>query len=1116
MFPQLPERVDYPALERDVLSFWKQNATFKRSIESRPASNRWVFNEGPPTVNGNPGIHHVFGRTLKDMFCRYKTMRGYRVDRKGGWDTHGLPVEIAIEKQLGLKEKSEIETKIGVAEFNRLAREMVFEHINKPDGWNALTEQMGYWVDLEDPYITCTNNYIESVWWALSQFHNKGLIYRGFKIVPQCPHCETPLSANEVALGYKDVRDPSLYVKVQIKPGFRLRIKGTGAFEPNQPEPIQSIPVPDNTFFLVWTTTPWTLISNVALAVGGDIDYMLVRNPDNNEHYILAEARRAALDPDNHWEVKLQGIKGDELASDGVKSPHGNPFRYERLFDYVPTDKDAWYVVTGDFVSTEDGTGIVHIAPAFGQDDYEVSLRYNLPILQPVTENGRFTDEVVDFPKRTVKSLSFEGNIEEGVDKEIIIALKQRGLVLKSSNDYLHSYPHCWRCDNPLIYYARDSWFIRTTEYARQMIEQNNTIGWHPPEIGAGRFGNWLEENKDWSLSRDRYWGTPLPIWVNEADPNDIFAIGSIAELMEGEFQNTDGSIVAMTEVADQLDLHKPFVDGVIFRRDGKTYRRTPELIDVWFDSGSMPFAQWHYPFENRELIENGERFPADFIAEGIDQTRGWFYTLHAISTALFGQTSQKNILVNDLILDKDGRKMSKRLGNVVDPFQMMNRFGADAVRWYLTTSAPPWKPRPFNPDDISRTVLSDFFRALVETYKFFVLYANIDGFTYREGSIPLEERAELDRWILSVLASTTDRYVGLMDDYEPTKAMRLVSEFTVEHLSNWYVRRNRRRFWKGEMSQDKLAAYQTLYECLVQVCKLMAPAAPFLSDYLYRALNGTATQEKGDSVHLALIAEVEAGTIDRDLERRMARAQGAVALARMLREKSGIKVRQPLRRLLIAVADETERDDYRRVEGIIMDELNVKGIEYVRAGESDVVKIRAKANFKTLGPKFGKRVKEVVALINGLSQPQIIQLQTEGKLSLGADEPVEISPEDIEIIHEDIEGWLVASEGSITVALDTALDEELRQEGLAREFVNRVQNLRKDSGLEVSDRIRLSFATNDESLRQALESQREYVMTETLAMIFSQSESEEGSEAEINGQPCRIAVERTESVQAI
>ncbi|KXK56044.1 MAG: isoleucine--tRNA ligase [Chlorobi bacterium] len=1098
MFPQLPERVDYPALERDVLSFWKEHGTFKRSIESRPASNRWVFNEGPPTVNGNPGIHHVFGRTLKDMFCRYKTMRGYRVERKGGWDTHGLPVEIAIEKQLGLKEKSEIETKVGVAEFNRLAREMVYEHINKPDGWNSLTEQMGYWVDLENPYITCTNDYVESVWWALHQFHEKGLIYRGFKIVPQCPHCETPLSSHELAQGYKDVRDPSLYVKARI-------------VEESLPESLQGNG--GNTFFLVWTTTPWTLISNVALAVGADINYVLVRNPATDEQFILAEARRATLDPDGLWEV-LATVRGADLER----------VRYERLFSYVAANKDAWYVVTGNFVSTEDGTGIVHIAPAFGQDDYEVSLKHDLPVLQPVTGNGRFTAEVTDFAGRSVKTITFEDRTEEGVDKEIIIALKHRGLVLKSSNDYLHSYPHCWRCDNPLIYYARDSWFIRTTQYAGQMIEQNNTIGWHPPEIGAGRFGNWLEENKDWSLSRDRYWGTPLPIWVNESDPNDIFAVGSVAELMTGEFQHPDGSIVPMSDVAGQLDLHKPFVDGVIFRRDGKTYRRTPELIDVWFDSGSMPFAQWHYPFENREMIDGGERFPADFIAEGIDQTRGWFYTLHAISTALFGRTSQKNILVNDLILDKDGRKMSKRLGNVVDPFQMMNRYGADAVRWYLTTSAPPWKPRPFNPDDIARTVLSDFFRALAETYKFFVLYANIDGFTHTEEAIPLAERAELDRWILSVLASTTEAYVSLMDDYEPTKAMRLVSEFTIVHLSNWYVRRNRRRFWKGEMSPDKRAAYQTLYECLVQVCKLMAPAAPFFSDHLFRSLNGTTNREEASSVHLALISTADAATIDRDLERRMARAQGAVALARMLREKSGIKVRQPLRRLLIAVADETERDDYRRVEGIIMDELNVKGIEYVRAGQSDVVKIRAKGNFKALGPKFGKRVKEVVGLINGLTQSQIIQLQSEGKLLLGSNDPVEIAPEDIEIIHEDIEGWLVASEGPITVALDTELDAALRQEGLAREFVNRVQNLRKDSGLEVSDRIRLSFATGHDELRQALELQREYIMAETLAVELQQVEfrqsdvsqaADEGSQTEINGQSCLISLERSESVQA-
>ncbi len=1084
MFTQLPSKLDYSALESEILSFWRDNDIFKRSIETRPADRLWIFNEGPPTVNGVPGIHHVLSRTIKDMFCRYSTMRGYRVHRKGGWDTHGLPVETNLEKQLGLKEKGEIESKIGVANFNRMAKEFVYEHINKPGAWRDLTERMGYWLDLDNPYITCTNEYIESVWWALSEFFKKDLIYRGFKIVPQCPHCETPLSSHEIAQGYADVRDPSLFVKVKLQVAQQAAGRE----------------LPENTFFLVWTTTPWTLISNVALAVGPDIAYTLVHDAAADQHYILAEARRAALDPDGTWTV--QGtFTGAELER----------LRYERLFSYVATELDAFYVITGNFVSTEDGTGIVHIAPAFGQDDYEVSRRYDLPVLQPVTPGGRFTEEVTDFAHRTVKTLRFEGRVEEGVDKEIVIALKHRGLVLKSSNDYLHSYPHCWRCDNPLIYYARDSWYIRTTQYAQEMIRLNGEIGWHPAEIGAGRFGNWLEENKDWSLSRDRYWGTPLPIWVNEDDPEDMFAVGSIEELMAGEYEIGDEEVVPMADMVDELDLHKPFVDNVIFRRDGKTYRRTPELIDVWFDSGSMPFAQWHYPFENRDMLEG--RFPADFIAEGVDQTRGWFYTLHAIATPLFGSAATRNILVNDLVLDDKGQKMSKSRGNVVAPFELLEKYGADAVRWYMLTSSPPWKPMYFSERDIENTVIADFLRALANCYSFFVLYANVDGFTFGEERIPVAERAELDRWVLSVLNSTIAEYTALMDGYDPTRAMRLVSEFAVSQLSNWYVRRNRRRFWKGEKSQDKTAAYQTLYECLVAIAKMMAPLAPFFSERLYRNLNTVTGLEPAESVHLTLIPEPEAGVVDTALERRMRKAQTVVALARMLRERSRLKVRQPLRRILIPVSNDAEREDYRLVEDIIKDELNVKAVEYAGADEStNVVKMKAKANFKAIGPKYGKQAKAVAAAIAGMGSAQIAEMQRLGSLTLSsASDTFVVLPEDVEVIHEDIEGWLVAAEGTVTVALDTELDEALVREGLAREFVNRVQNLRKDSGLELTDRISVVYHCGDE-LAQTLEAERDYIMQEILAVRFAFGELETMHDAELNELPCRIALERVQA----
>lgn len=1095
MFPQLSDtdKVNYPALEREILEFWKREKIFEKSVESRPEEKTWTFYEGPPTVNGVPGIHHVLSRTLKDLFCRYSTMRGYRVHRKAGWDTHGLPVEIELEKALGLKEKGEIETKIGVAEFNRQARELVYSHIDKPGGWRELTERIAYWVNMDDPYITCTNEYIESLWWALRTLFDKGLIYRGFKVVPQCPHCETPLSSHELAQGYSIVRDPSLYVKVAVTPGQR-----TG----------QGILIPDDARFLVWTTTPWTLISNVALAVGPKIEYTMARNPETDETFIFASARRESLDKDHTWIIEAE-FKGVDLER----------LRYERLFDSVPVDKDAFYVTLGDFVSTEDGTGIVHIAPAFGQDDYEVSRRYDLPVIQPVTPGGRFTAAAGQFAGRMVKTVSFHDRVEEGADKEIVIDLKERGLVLRYARDYEHSYPHCWRCDNPLIYYARDSWYIRTTEFADRMIAYNRTIRWQTEEIGSGRFGNWLEENKDWSLSRDRYWGTPLPIWMNVDDPSDMICVGSIEELKEGEIE-IDGEFVKVGESGREIDLHKHFVDHVVFRHDGRTYRRTPELIDVWFDSGAMPFAQWHYPFENRDKFER--HFPADFICEGVDQTRGWFYTLHAIGTSLFDSPAYRSVLVNDMVLDEKGKKMSKRLGNIVNPFEMLDKYGADATRWYMITASPPWTPMSFKEDDLRNVVISDFFRALTNTYSFFALYANIDGFTYGEESIPAERRAELDRWVLSVLNSTAAEYVEHLENMDPSRAMRLVQSFTVEHLSNWYVRRNRRRFWKGEMSEDKLAAFQTLYECLVGVAKMMAPLAPFLSDKLYRSLNGTTGREEFESVHLAFVPEPDPTVIDESLERRMERAQTVVTLALSLREEAGQKVnpllrkvRQPLRRILIAVSNEREQNDFELVEEIIRDELNVKGIEYVGAGEtSDIVKKKAKPNFKSIGPKFGKDAKRVAAGISGLNGAEIGALQENGSIVLTNDgESFEIEAEDVEIQYEDIEGWLVAAEGSITVALDTELDEALRAEGLAREFVNRVQKVRKDSGLDVTDRVRLGYEADDE-LARAIELQQEYIAQETLAVELVRG-VENGVKAspndDIGGMEYRIALERIE-----
>ncbi len=1043
MFKQFDEKINYPKIEENILKFWEENKIFEKSITSRPKSKSFTFYEGPPTVNGRPGIHHVMARTLKDLVCRYKTLKGYQVHRKAGWDTHGLPVEIALEKELGFAQKSDIE-KYGVGAFNKKAKELVYHHIEMKEGWRTLTERMGYWINLDDPYITCTNDYIESVWWALSEYFKKGLIYKGFKIVPQCPHCETPLSSHELALGYDDVNDPNVYVKFKLKN--------------------------EDASILVWTTTPWTLISNVALAVGPEIDYVKIKTEKHGVLY-LAEARLSVIKEE--YEI-LSKLKGSELLDKD----------YEPLYSFIPVDKRAWYIIAGDFVSTEDGSGVVHIAPAFGADDYEVSKKFNLPFIQPVTKSGRFTDEVKDFAGRLVKTIKFEDREEKGVDPDIIKNLKERNLIYRAGNDYMHSYPHCWRCDNPLIYYARDSWYIRTTDVAKRMTELNNAINWCPPEVGSGRFGNWLEENKDWSLSRDRYWGTPLPIWLN--DDGDMFAVGSVAELKNG-FIEKDGKRITVKDLpADQIDLHKPFVDDVKFERDGKIYKRTPELIDVWFDSGAMPFAQYHYPFENQEYFK--ENYPADFICEGIDQTRGWFYTLHAIGTMLFDQVAFKNLIVNELILDKQGLKMSKSRQNTVDPFMLFDKHGVDATRWYLVTTSPPWKPTLFDEDGILE-VQRKFFGTLVNTYNFFVLYANIDKFTFAEPLVRYSERPEIDRWIISKLNSLVKEFDVLMDSYDVTKAARLVSNFTIDQLSNWYVRRSRRRFWKSEMNLSKLSAYQTLYECLVTISKLASPFAPFITEELYQNLNAATGREKYESVHLS---DFPLPTYSEpELEEKMDVAQRVVSLTRAIRAKNNLKVRQPLLKMMIAV-DKNRREALQKMSEVILEEVNIKEL-IVLEDDSSIVNKTAKPNFKVVGPKYGKLVKSLTNAIKELDKNAIQVLEKTGQYEIVVEgESLTISKEDVEIVSHEIEGWIVESEEGVTVAIDTELTEDLIAEGYAREFVNRVQNMRKDAGYDVVDRIAVSLSA-DPKLLGFVNKFSDYISSEVLADSLK-------SNSELNG----------------
>lgn len=1041
-FPEV-KHLDLPQLEQEVLDWWQSEGIFERSISERADGETYTFYEGPPTANGRPGIHHVMARTIKDAFCRYHTMKGYRVERKAGWDTHGLPVEIEVEKALGLEGRHQVEA-YGIAAYNAACRESVLRY---KDLWDELTTRMGYWVDLDDPYITFKSSYIESVWWLLKQIYDKGLLYKGYKIQWYSPGSGTVLSSHEVSLGYKEVQDPSVYIRF----------------------PLSDAP---DTFFLAWTTTPWTLISNTALAVGPTIDYVKVKGPNDEgatETLILAAARLSVLS--EGYEV-VDRFKGETLLNQ----------TYTPLFDYFVNDEGAekaWRVVKADFVSTEDGTGIVHMAPCFGAEDYSVALQEDLPLFNPVDGEGHFTE----------KASLVAGQWFKEADKVINRHLRERGLLFKHLT-YLHNYPHDWRKGTPLMSYPVDSWFIRTTAIKDRLIELNDQINWQPTAIGTGRFGEWLKNNVDWALSRRRYWGTPLPIWQSDAPDSDyIEVIGSIAELREkcGDQLPTEDA---------EVDLHRPFVDELTWPApDGGTMRRIPDLIDVWFDSGAMPFAQWHYPFENKETFERN--FPGDFIAEGVDQTRGWFYTLHAIAALVMDTYAYKNVVVNGLVLDQEGNKMSKSKGNAVDPFKTIAANGADVVRWYMMSNTPPWENIKFSERGL-KDIYRKFFSTLNNVYSFFATYANIDGFTYAEAAVPLAERAELDRWILSRLNSTIQDVDAAYADYNPTKAARGV-ERLVEELSNWYIRRSRRRFWSAKTqteATDKLAAYQTVYECLTAIAQMMSPIAPFFSEWLYRSLNTVARRSDAASVHLALFPTVQEDAIDPRLAHQIGLARTISSIVLGLRNTSKINVRQPLSRIMVVTGTGVDQADVEHVAHIIRSEVNVKTLEYV-SGASSIVKRSAKPNFKKLGRRLGKQMKAVNLATRNLDSDALDHYLAEGRITLQIEgSSVELSGDDLIITSEGIAGWLVGQENHVTVALDTTLTDDLIAEGFARETVNRIQNMRKSADFDVTDRIIVAYEASDR-LAAALAQHATPIRNETLAVEFERTSQFMGAHTE-------------------
>ncbi len=1099
-FPEY-KGLDLPKVADDMLDFWKQNSIFDKSITSREGAEPYVFFEGPPSANGLPGIHHVMARAIKDIFCRYKTQKGFQVKRKAGWDTHGLPVELGVEKELGIT-KEDIGKKITVEEYNEACKKAVMRYTSI---WNDLTEKIGYWVDMENPYITYKSKYMESVWWLLAQIYKKGLIYKGYTIQPYSPKAGTGLSSHELNQPgtYQDVTDTTVVAQFKAKPA-------------TLPKELQNI---GDVHFLAWTTTPWTLPSNTALTVGAKIEYVVVKTYNQYTfepiQVILAKnlvgkqfaGKFVAVDTVEDVATYQQGdkkipytITHEYKGADFVEA------RYEQLLDYVlPNDnpENAFRVIAGDFVTTEDGTGIVHTAPTFGADDAMVAKQAS-PEVPPmlvkdandnlvplVNLQGKFTEHLGEFAGKYVKNEYYaDGEApERSVDVEIAIKLKTENKAFKVEK-YVHSYPNCWRTDKPILYYPLDSWFIKITDVKNRMHELNLGINWKPKSTGEGRFGNWLANANDWNLSRSRYWGIPLPIWRTEDGKEEII-IESVEELKSEMSKAVEAGVLASDVFAeftvgdmsdenyDKIDLHKNVVDTIVLvSPSGKPMKRESDLIDVWFDSGSMPYAQWHYPFENKEKVEAGER-QADFIAEGVDQTRGWFYTLHAIATMTFDDVAYKNVVSNGLVLDKNGQKMSKRLGNAVDPFETLSKYGPDATRWYMISNANPWDNLKFDSEGIAET-RRKFFGTLYNTYSFFTLYANIDNFTYSETDIPLADRPEIDRWVLSELHTLIKNVDEYYNDYEPTKATRAISDFVQENLSNWFVRLSRRRYWKGEYQLDKISAYQTLHTCMLTVAKLAAPVAPFFMDRLYKDLTVNTKIESFDSVHLADFPVSDASFIDKALEQKMQKAQTVSSLVLSLRQKEKIKVRQPLQRIMIPVLNENEKNEINAVANLIKSEVNVKEIELLDDASGILVK-QIKPNFKALGPRFGKDMKLIANEIRKFDQESIAALEKTGEFSLKVnDKIITLEKADVEISSQDIEGWLVANSEGLTVALDVNITPELKKEGIARELVNRIQNIRKDSGLEVTDKIDITFLEN-KTIQEAVASNESYIKNETL-----------------------------------
>ena len=1130
-FPEY-KGLNLPNVAKEMLKYWEENNIFEKSVTTREGNKPYVFFEGPPSANGLPGVHHVLARAIKDIFPRYKTMKGFQVKRKAGWDTHGLPIELGVEKELGIT-KEDIGKTISVEEYNAACRKAVMRYT---DIWNDLTQKMGYWVNMDDPYVTYEPKYMESVWWLLKQIYEKNLMYKGYTIQPYSPKAGTGLSSHELNQPgtYQDVTDTTVVAQFKaINETLPSFLQNEGAV-----------------YFLAWTTTPWTLPSNTALTVGSKIEYVLV---DTFNQYtfeptkvILAKklvgkqfGGKNSFKVDTTEELKEYTSGNKKIPFYVVKEFIGKDLvgiRYEQLLQYVlPNDnpQDAFRVISGDFVTTEDGTGIVHTSPTFGADDALVAKQATPEIppmlikdendnLVPLVDlQGKFVKELGEFGGKYVKNEYYKDGEapEKSIDVELAIKLKEENKAFKVEK-YKHSYPNCWRTDKPILYYPLDSWFIKVTDVKDRMHELNKTINWKPVSTGEGRFGNWLANANDWNLSRSRYWGIPLPIWRTE-DKKEEICIGSVAELKAEIQKSVEAGIISediyanfeVGNMSDEnyatIDLHKNIVDQIILvSPSGKPMQRESDLIDVWFDSGSMPYAQWHYPFENKELIDENKSFPADFIAEGVDQTRGWFYTLHAIGTMVFDSIAYKNVVSNGLVLDKNGQKMSKRLGNAADPFETLETYGADATRWYMISNANPWDNLKFDKEGIEE-VKRKFFGTLYNTYSFFTLYTNIDGFSYLEEDIPLLERPELDRWILSELHTLIQKVDKFYEEYEPTKAARAISDFTQDYLSNWYVRLSRRRFWKGDYQQDKISAYQTLYTCMVTIAKIAAPIAPFFMDKLYLDLNAVSKKENFESVHLADFPVFKDSFIDKSLERKMEDAQTISSLVLSLRAKEKIKVRQPLQKIMIPVESVEQKSSILAVANLIKHEVNIKEIVLLEDA-SDILVKQIKPNFKTLGPKFGKEMKFIANAIRNFTKEDIVKIELNGKIAIELEgKIINLDFSDVEISSKDIEGWLVANEGAITVALDVTISEELRKEGVARELINRIQNARKDKGLEVTDRIKLTVL-KFEDLEESINNNKEYIMSETLTdeLVFV-DQLIDGSEIEFDTIKSKILINK-------